>query len=776
LTFEMILLLVVLLGMATLFFTEKLPVELTAFLGLVFLVLCGYVEPSEAFSGFASPAVITMLSIFFVSTALLHTGVADVIAGRVYRVIGDRETLLVVAIMLVAGVLSAFMNNIAAVAVLLPAVASIARKTGIAPSRLFIPLSFGAILGGTTTLVGTPPNILAADLLRERGIEPFSLFAFTPVGAVLLGVGILYMITVGRWLLPKRTIADSAQRGEDLARVYHLDETLFSIRIPPGSRLDGQTLAASRFGSTAGVQVVGINRGEEKTLAPPPDTELRGRDVLLVEGPFEELRGLFRLQGVELRDPDPDQLARALDQVKCVGVGVGAGSAFEGRTLRELQFREQYHAVVVGVRRGGLLLDGDVAAATLEAGDELIALCSPGQLDGATLPADAAMEPLEPARIPDLGDHLFLLRIHDRSSLVDRSIRDSQIGERTGLTIVGIVRDGYTMLPVLPRQRIRAGDQLLVTGESEPIRNLLALGDVQLQQEVPDAGMETDDVGMVEVTPSPRSRATGHTLAQLDFRESFGLQVLAIWSKGRATHDGLGGQRIREGDALLVQGPWKRIRQLGRHADYVVLTPLAQETRRTHKAPVAIGALGLMIGMVVSGWMPIHVAAFTAATVVALLGAITMEEAYRGVEWKAVFLVAAILPVGLAIERTGAAALLSDTVTTAAGPLGPYGVLGGFVVLASVLSQCLDGAPAVVLMAPVVLPAAEQMEISTHSVMMGVALAASAAFMTPFSHKANLLVMGAGGYKVVDYLRVGTPLTLVLLALMVWLVPMFFPF
>ncbi len=772
----MTLLLVVLLGMAVLFFTEKLPVELTAFLGLVFLVLFGYVQPSEAFAGFASPAVITMLSIFFVSTALLHTGVADAIASRVHRVIGDRETLLVVAIMLVAGVLSAFMNNIAAVAVLLPAVASIARKTGIAPSRLFIPLSFGAILGGTTTLVGTPPNILAADLLRERDLEPFSLFAFTPVGALLLGVGILYMITVGRWLLPKRTIADSAQRGEDLAQVYHLDESLFSIRIPPGSRLDGQTLAASDLGATAGVQVVGIVRGDERIPAPPASTLLRGHDTLLVEGPFEKLRGLFKLQGVELHDADPHQLARALRNVRCLSATITPGSPLEGSSLREAQFRERYHAVVVGVRRDGALLDGDVAAVTLEPGDQLIALCSPGQLDGAGLPEVLEVTPCDPRRIPDLEEHLFLLRIHARSSLVDRSIRDSRIGERTGLTIVGIVREGYTMLPVLPRQRIRAGDQLLVTGESEPIRNLLALGDVQLQQEVPQGDMETDDAGMVEVTPSPRSHATGQTLAQLEFRARFGLQVLAIWSKGRATQTALGTQRIREGDALLVQGSWTRIRALAQHPDWVVLTPAAQEARRTRKAPVAIGALALMVGMVVSGWMPIHVAAFTAATAVALFGAITMEEAYRGVEWKAVFLVAAILPVGVAIERTGAAALLSDTVTSAAGPLGPYGVLGGFVVLASVLSQCLDGAPAVVLMAPVVLPAAEQMGMSTHSVMMGVALAASAAFMTPFSHKANLLVMGAGGYKVIDYLRVGTPLTLVLLVLMVWLVPVFFPF
>ena len=197
-TLEMALLFAVLAVMAVLFFTEKLPIELTAFLGLVFLTLAGYVTPSEAFTGFASPAVITMLSIFFVSAALLHTGVADVIAGRVHRVIGDRETLLVTAIMAVAGILSAFMNNIAAVAVPLLAVASIARKTGIAPSRLFIPLSFGAILGGTTTLVALFGAITMEEAyLAVEWKAIFLVAAILPVGIAIERTGAAALISEG---------------------------------------------------------------------------------------------------------------------------------------------------------------------------------------------------------------------------------------------------------------------------------------------------------------------------------------------------------------------------------------------------------------------------------------------------------------------------------------------------------------------------------------------------------------------------------------------------
>ena len=173
-------------------------------------------------------------------------------------------------------------------------------------------------------------------------------------------------------------------------------------------------------------------------------------------------------------------------------------------------------------------------------------------------------------------------------------------------------------------------------------------------------------------------------------------------------------------------------------------------------------------------WLMIP-AAFVGATFVVLAGAISMEEAYRGVEWRAVFLVACILPVGMAMERTGAALLISGTVTDVAGPLGPYAVLAGLFGLASLLSQCLDGAPAVVLLTPVALGTAEQLGLSPYPIMMGISLAASAAFMTPFSHKANLLVMGAGGYRVTDFLRAGTPLTVIVLILLVVLVPVFFP-
>ena len=761
--------------MAVLFLTEKLPIEITAFLGLLTLTMCGYLTPTEAFAGFASPAVITMLSVFFLSSALLHTGVADMIGGRVHRLIGNREVLLIVAIMLVAGVLSAFMNNIAAVAVLLPAVASIARKTGAAPSRLFMPLAFGAILGGTMTLVGTPPNILAADLLRERGLEPFKLFDFTPLGAILLLVGILYMITLGRWLLPRRSIGGGGTRSEDLARVYHLEESLFSIRVPGDCALVGLSLGESHFGNALDVQVVGIVRRGKTQLAPRADAVLQGDDLLLVEGEFQRVQELFRVQGVEIGDIEAEDLARQWDEIGITGTTVPPDSPLIDQTLRDLDFLNRFGMIVVGIRRDGNLIDGDLAAQALCEGDEILGLAPHPQQDSWAPPEGLEISPIDPATIPDLREHLFLLRVHAGSGLVGMTIRESRIGELVGLTVAGIIRGEKTLFAAESRVKIRAGDKLLVAGETGRIRNLLAFGDVQLKQDITGAGIESDEVGIIEVTLAPRSRVAGKTLAEIDFRENHGLQVLSIWRRGRPLHGNLAQQALRYGDAFLVQGSWRRIRLLGADPDFIVLASAAQEPRRTRKAPVAIMGLFLMIGMVVTGFQPIHVAAFATATFVVLFGAITTEEAYRAVEWKAVFLVAAILPVGIAMERTGASGLLADAIVSFAGPLGPQAAMTGMFSMSSLLSQCLDGAPAVVLMAPVVLQSAAQLGIGPYPAMMGVSMAASAAFMTPFSHKANLIVMGSGGYRVVDYLRVGTPLTIILLALLVWLVPVFFP-
>jgi di/tricarboxylate transporter len=774
-TLEIAFLFVLLTAMAYCFFTEKLPVELTAFAGLVILVLSGFVTANEAFTGFASPAVITMLSIFFLSAALLHSGVADFVGSRVHRLTGGHEFVLVAAIMAVAGLLSAFMNNIAATAVMLPAVASICRRAGIPPSRLFMPLSFGAILGGTTTLIGTPPNILAGEMLRERGLQSFTLFEFTPLGAMLLLTGILYMLLFSRRLLAERGGAGAVSGPGDLVQVYQLHESLFSIRVPPGSALDGHSLRDANLGATLGVQVIGIVRGGKKQLVPDAGFVLLAGDMLLVKGRADEVRELFRVREAELEEARTE-LAEAGDPVSGVVARLLPESPLAGRTLRELQFRQRFGAIVVAIMRDDERIEQQVGTVSLRAGDEIVALGTRHHLDEVGLQSHFDVAPLDVDLLGDLEGHLYVLRVPGESALVGSSIGESRFGELIGLTISGILRGGETMLGLEPSEEIQAGDRLLVAGDPERIRSLQQLGKVELAQDVSQEAIESENVGVVEITIAPRSRSAGMTLADVNFREKYGLHVLAIWREGDFVHTGLGHLPLRFGDALLVHGPWDRIRLLAADPDFVVLSSALQEPKRTKKAPFAVLGLLLMIALVITGFQPIHVAAFTAATFVVLSRVISMEEAYRAVEWRAVFLVAAILPAGVAMERTGAAALMSDTVLALAGPHGPYAVLAGLVILSSLLSQALDGAPAVVLLTPVALVAAEQIGVSPRPIMMGISLAASAAFMTPFSHKANLLVMGAGGYRVVDYLKVGTPLTVIILAILVVCVPVFFPF
>ncbi len=766
----------VLLGaMVYLFLTEKLPVDLTAFLGLVVLVFAGYVTPAEAFQGFASPAVITMLSVFILGAALLETGVADLIAARIHRLVGDSEVRLIVVLMVVAGVLSAFMNNIAATAVLMPAVATLAPRAGLAPSRLFMPLAFGAILGGTTTLVGTPPNILAGQMLADRGLEPFKLFDFTPLGIAILLVGLVFMVTAGRKLLPTRERSGlAAPRSDDLLQVYQLEKRLFSLRLPADSPLAERTLAETRLGNMLGIKVVSIQRGNRQ-FEPEAATRLRGGDLLVVDGEAERVSELLKMRGFDVRTIPSGQLPGLPPDVLGIRALIAPGATVVGRTVAGLRFRERFGIAVAAIRRGERLLRDHLAERTLQAGDEILGLCTEERLAGlAEEPDFSVVSGL--AALDDLQDELCAITVSEASDLVGSTLGGSRLGELAGITVLGIIRDEQTRLAVPAAEIIRAGDLLLVAADSEHLAALDDLGGVEITSAAPKATLESGESGMVEAAVAPRSRAEGRTLQELDFRDRYGLIALALWREGRPIHRDLADLALRFGDALLLHGPREKIRRLASEPDFVVLSQADQAPRRNHKAPFALGGLALMIGLVASGLQPIHVAAFTAASLAILAGTLTMQEAYRVIEWRAIFLVAAVLPVGFAMERTGAATFLADTVTETAGPLGPHFVLGALIVLASLLSQGLDGAPAVVLLAPVVIEMADRLGLSPYPLMMGVSLAASAAFMTPFSHKANLLVMGAGGYRSSDYLRVGTPLTLLLFVLLTFLVPVFFPF
>jgi di/tricarboxylate transporter len=775
-TIEIAVLFAVLATMVLLFLSERLPIDLTAFLGLVALIFLGYVAPEQAFQGFASSAVITMMSIFVISTALMRTGVSDALGRGIHRLAGSREVPLIATVMLVAGGLSAFMPNIAATAVMMPAVASLGRQAGLSPSRMFMPLSFGAILGGTTTLVGTPPNILAGELLVANELNSFSLFGFAPVGIVLLLVGTLYMLSVGRHLLPSPAIDSRTERATNLAELYRMQDSLFRFKIPKASRLDGVTLEEARLGTTLDLQIVSISRASGIPLALTADTVLRADDELLVQGALEDLREKLDISQIELEDPQTTDL-KPPPGISAIDARIPVNSWFVGKCLSELDLDTRFGVSVVAIERDEEWYQDDLGELMLMAGDRILGLGTDIGLESLAVLPDIEVLQQGVSVLREISDApLFVLRIPQSSPLVGQSVARSSVGELTGLTVVAVVRGEAGPEPVLNDRLIEAGDRLLVAGEKARVTGLMALGDVRLETEVGSEGLLSEDVHVFEATVAPRSRAGGRTLAELDFRGRYELQVLGIWRQGTPIREGLANLALHEGDALLLQGSGDKVQRLTESADYIVLDDIAHPPRRPRKAPYAIGALAVMIAIVVSGWQPIAVAAFAAATLVVLSGAITMGEARHAIEWRTIFLVAAVLPVGSAMQESGAAAFLARGVVDLAGPHGPYAVLAALAVLSSLLSQGLDGAPAVVLLSPVVVQAAERLGVSPYPLMMGVSLSASAAFMTPFGHKANLLVMGLGGYRSTDYLRVGTPLTLLLLVIVIFLVPAVFPF
>jgi len=752
-TLEIGFLFALLAAMIVLFITEKWSVDLVGFAGLLVLILAGYIKPEEAFTGFSSPAVITMLSVLFLSAALQTTGVARALADRIRQVVGPREVPLIITIMLVAGVLSAFMNNIAAVAVLMPAVMSLGRRTGIPAARLMIPLAYGAILGGTTTLVGTPPNLLTAQVLIEHDLKPFGLFDFTPFGLALLGAGVLFMITLGRRLLPAATPGMATATRSDLATIYRLEERLFSLRIRA------------------------VVRSGVERLAPGAQEVLRAGDHLVVKGRRDDLEQRLAFGELQLADLEPVTLTGDSDAVGGLVVRLREQSPLAGRTLRELDLRNQRQVVVAGAWRAGTRIEEPLPDQTLEAGDELLLLGEAPAIDALAARADLEVVLEGRESLERLDGHIFALTVPAGSRLAGTTIGDTRLREQLGLSVIGVTRDGSARLFVSPQLVLQAGDRLLVTGQPGPILRLLAVGQVGVDEHEAHRPLESEEVGLVEAVVAPRSAAQGRTLRELAFRKRFGLHALAIWRGGQPIRTGVADLALRLGDGLLLQGPREKALLLESDPDFVMLAGRGDRApRRPGRAPFALAALLLMVLLVASGWFPIQVAAFAAAVMVVLSGALTMQEAYRAVEWRAVFLVAALLPVGLAMERTGAAQLLAGQVAHLAGDAGPQAILAALMLLASLLSQGLGGAPTVVLMGPVVMDVAVRLNLSPYPLMMGVGLAAAAAFMTPYSHGANLLVMGAGGYRARDYIRVGAPLTAAMLALMVALIPLLIPF
>lgn len=774
---------------AFLLITEWLPMEVVAMLVMGSVAITGLVEPLNALAGFSNPAVITVWAVFILSSGLTKTGVANWVGKLVLNLSGKSEASIIGVIMVSAGFMSAFMNNVAVAALMLPVIMDISRQTGHAPSRLMMPLAYGSLLGGLTTKIGTPPNLLVSGVLTENNLEGFTLFDFTPVGVVVMTAGVLFMILIGRHLLPRRNIShlDRRERELDFDAQYHLKERIYQLKIPPDSQLAGKTIAQTRMGTLLGFYIIGITRKGISILSPSPSEILYSSDILTVEGEQKQIRNLEML--VRNWNTLSFQVTEDLSQwlfsktTKVAEFQLRPDTEFVAATLKSARFRNRFQVVVLAIKREHEILRTRLQNVALKAGDSLLVQGTQESLELLRgQPEFEGFQYRESDYVTDIlgsGENLMVIEIADGSILHGKKLSESRLGTNLGIRVLSIKRDDTIFHFPAPDHQIQSGDIFLLEGSSDELLILKQLSELEILPHEPvDIGrLEGEDVGMVEAILHPHSTLAGKTLGELRFREKYGLSVLSIWRGGKAFRsEFLGEMAIQIGDALLLYGPRKKFNLLGGEPDFLVLTESAQEIPDFKKAKLSIS---IMIGVLIPvmlGLIPIYISAIIGAAFMVITGCLTMEEAHQSIEWKGIILIAGMLPLGTALDATGAAAFLADGVVRLVGPFGPMAVMGGLMGLTFMATCVIPTAALVVLLGPIVINTAASMGISPYALMMAVAMAASSSFMTPISHPANIMVMGPGGYKFGDYLKVGLPLTIIIFIVVMLVLPILWPF
>jgi di/tricarboxylate transporter len=778
-TSDIVLVLLIALGAVVLFVSGRLRVDLVALLVLATLVIAGLVSPEDALAGFSNPAVITVWAVFILSGGLSRTGIANILGNQVLRAAGNNRLRLLFLIMFTAAILSAFMNNVGVAALLLPVVIEIAKKTKSPPSKLLMPLATGALLGGMTTLIGTPPNILASDALRDAGLQPFRFFDFTPIGAAVMIVGLLFIVLIGNRLLPNRDpVAEvRANKPQTLEDLYRLQDQFLILRIPSHSTLSGMSLAQSQLGSMLGLNVIAVIRNGRTRLSPSPAYTLRTGDRLVVVGDTKQL--------AELRNHQVDTIQRSflsIDQIRNAGMDIAEltfhpNAAELSRSLKETDFRRKHGLNVLAIMRGEKRIYDHVQSVELESSDRLLIQGPKNQLEEINRLDFYELNAADPTEIAELNIRLLLVCIPPDSTLVRKELKEANLGEAFGLTVLRIARGDEAIILPDPSEEIHGNDTLLVQGSDEDVAAIRGLEGLEIDSSSLDLDrLESTEVGLVEAVLSPHTRLAGKTLTELKFRDKYGLNVLAILRKGEIYRHDLGDIALRFGDSLLLHGARDKIILFGSEPDFIVLREAAQEPPNLAKAPLAILIMIAVLISVLVGWLPIAIAAVIGATVMVLANCLTMEEAYRSIDWPAVFLIAAMLPLGIAMEQSGTTQFLTNQMLAIIGESGPVAVLAGLFLLSVLSSQVIPNAAVVVLMAPIAISTAAVMDVSPQSFMMGIAIAASASFLSPVSHPANVLVMGPGGYKFADYIRVGLPLTIIVFFVALLLLPIVWPF
>ncbi|HBY7979823.1 SLC13 family permease [Klebsiella pneumoniae] len=593
-----------------LFATGKVRMDAIALMVIVAFVLSGTLTLNEAFSGFSDPNVILIAALFIIGDGLVRTGVATKMGAWLVSVAGNSETKMLIYLMLTVAGLGAFMSSTGVVAIFIPVVLSVSARMNTSPSRLMMPLSFAGLISGMMTLVATPPNLVVNSELLREGLHGFSFFSVTPIGLVVLILGIVYMLAV-RFML-KTDNGDSARDGRkrstfrDLIREYHLTGRARRLAIRPGSPMIGQRLDDLKLRERYCANVIGVERWRRfrrVIVNVNGVSEFRARDVLLID---------MSASDVDLRQFCGEQM------------------------LEPMVLRGEYFA-----------------------------------------------------------------------------------------------------------------DQAL-------------------------------DVGMAEVALIPDSEMIGKTVREIAFRTRFGLNIVGMKRDGKAMDGSVVDEPLQLGDILLVVGNWRQIALLAKRGrDFVVLNmPIeVDDASPAHsQAPHAIFCLVLMVALMLTDEIPNPIAAIIACLLMGKFRCINAESAYKAIHWPSIILIVGMMPFALALQKTGGVDLVVKGLMDVAGGEGPYLMLGCLFMMCAAIGLFISNTATAVLMAPIALAAAKSMGVSPYPFAMVVAMAASAAFMTPVSSPVNTLVLGPGKYSFSDFVKIGVPFTILVMVVCVLLIPVLFPF
>ena len=589
-----------------LFIWDRIRMDIVALMVAMTLALSGIITVTDVFSGFGNSVVIMIAGLFVVGEGLFRTGVAAAAGQWLLRMGGTSETRLLLFLIPLVATLSAFMSSTGAVALLIPVVLSLSRKSGMSPSKLLMPLAFASLVGGMLTLIGTPPNIVVSETLKQAGLDSFSFFDFTPIGFVILLFCMLYLISIGRRLLPDRDIRNPEQphpRLQEFSERYGIKDQLHLLSVPSDSPLIGQTVASAGLRTNFEVTVFGIRRKGRLTSMILPvtiETVIKKNDVLMVYA-------------------DPANIGRVCEVLKLVS------DKFHKGLLRQME----------------------------------------------------------------------------------------------------------------------------------------------------------NEFGVAEVMLRRNSSLVGKTIKQGNFRKKFGLSVIGIMRDEQPLTSEFDGTPLKFADSLLVAGGWNALEDLNDKRDFIVVeTPAEMVEVPSHasKAPIALMIMLLMLISMSAGLLPSLTAVMAAALAMVLTGCVTMPEAYKSLNASSLILIACMLPVAIAMDRTGAAALIVDQLVHGLGGSSPVALAAVLFVFTSVFSQFISNTATTVLVAPIALSAAQTLGLNPQPFMMMVALAASTAFATPIASPVNTLILSPGKYRFMDFVKIGVPLQLAAMLIALILTPVFFPY